>query len=290
MDTPPSLESQLRAYLSYQMMPDERAAFEVLLRTDQATRDAYLRFSMQEEGADMLAQTEQLRNHAHAFRELIGPLPEPNITWLDRLRISWYARPWRTGLFVLLVPSFCTVLGLLMWANLGGLRKVDEVVTGSFMPPPCVEVYAGTIPTGSMSQREIFEKAAKFYCDITLSGTADSLRTLTAQHASFSLANYYLGHFLLKERQWTAAKVALEQCLQQENISQVQKLEETRDLSPLRLNLLLARLGETGRYNADIRTDVATLIASLPTGHPARKVAASVRNEMESPLRRLKIR
>lgn len=284
-----SLEPQILAYLNDQMPPGERAAFEALLRSDQTARDTYIRFCVKGEGAAILAQEDPIRLYAAALRERTGPLPEPKMTWLDHLRMAWYARPLRTGALALMAPLLCAVLGLFAWANTGGVAQASEVAARHFMEPPHAGIAGAPQPEAAMTQKQVFEKAARTYWADQPAAAADNLRALAAQHTPFSFADYYLAHSLLKNRQWPAAKAAFEQCLQPQHTAYIRDLEDTRDLAPLRLNLLLARFGETGRYDG-IRADLEGLISGLPATSTVRKTAESFRSEMENPLRRFNLR
>ncbi|MCB0594412.1 MAG: hypothetical protein H6557_09065 [Lewinellaceae bacterium] len=251
--------NQAKAYLEGTMNSRERQAFEAALDQDEARQKAFLHYAFSPE-KPASAREQKLKEMLEKLRRQKGPLPEPQLNFFDRLRFAFSAvQFWKAGLGFLIA----LMAGLAIWANLS-LEPVNELIEKYFIEAYCPG-YAGDElpPTG---QEEVFGRASALYCGYAEEG-GEGLKVLADGCAGFCMADYYLAHWQLKNGQFEPAIEGFEQCLaNRDSLLQYGYASLAR---PVRLNLLLARLG-AGHSRQEILEGLQAIAEDKSAGEEAR--------------------
>ncbi len=221
-------------YLSGRMSQAEIDTFEQALRDQPAFQKAYIDFMLSEQANPYYAE-ERLRDIARVVREDTGPMPNPPLSVFDRLWLFWVHKPLiAIALFSLLMLGFIFA-GKSIWDH-PDLSSIQE----HMIDPFCLSV-AGSAPA-PVDNEKVSKLASDFYCGVA-NGGRDSIAGLAAACGGFCMAHYYLAHWDLRAGDYASARVGLEACLQNQNI--IQQESYNRSIGKLKLNLLLAELGES---------------------------------------------
>ncbi len=275
---PSKLETRIRAYLRKELSPSEHAAFETQLTKDAVLQKAYLAYCLRKGGVKELAMEDRLKEMAESVKAEIGPMLMPQLSLWDHIRFALY-RPLFKGLAIVTTLVFTAFLLLLVWVNMGGVEPAKQVPARYLMLPACnindQEKAGRTAKDALVERNAILQRTKRFYCD----GSMDSLQ---AWRDSFGIADYYVAQLQLKKQDWAAAEKSLEKCMSNPDFQG--QFSAIIDFGEIRFNLLLARMGKSGRYES-VRDDLKKLISDPSIGQAVRTNAKALRTEMESPLR-----
>lgn len=231
-------------YLRQEMPPDERRAFEAALRTDRALLAAYLTQSTTPVGR-LAHDTADLRTLAQAYRKQRGPLPDPQITWLDRVRFFMYEPLWRWSALALCV----VVAGSVAYGLFSNKEKtftqaeLGALIERHFLAPECTTV-AGQTNQPTAQELALLHRSSEFYCGVRTGG-GDSLVALAQRCGTeFCFARFYLAHWQLRQSQYSEAQANFAECLK--NRATLENNTYTDNIGKVRFNALLAELGATG--------------------------------------------
>ena len=269
--------NRAKAYLEETMSNRERQAFEAALEKDEGLQEAFLKYALSME-LPRPEQEDKWREILERIRREKGPLPEPTLNFFDYLKYAFSPGVfWKTGLG-LLAAVFA---GIVIWANLA-LKPDEELIDKYFIEAYCPGV-AGEGSSSTEMDRS-FERASNFYCGYA-EGGADSLKVQAERCPGFCMAKYYLAHWQLKSGHFESAAEGFTQCL--DNEASLLQYGYTSLAEPVRLNLLLARLG--AGYN---RKDILEGLQALKNGESAEetRAAESLYDELSAPFRFLLVR
>lgn len=261
---------RIQAYLNDELSAADRASFEAELRANPALQRELRRNEVLEK-AIAAHGPRRLREMGREVREKFGPLPEPTLTWRDRLR---YLDGWRTVIWV--VGGLLLFLaGLLWYANSGTLTSPQDFVAQYFTEPKCLGV-AGQSPAAGLPERREFEKASGFYCGKTI--RADSLRLQQAACRSFCMAEYYLAHYDLLNGRYEQSAAGFRKSL--DNAPYILQFREMQPEIPhIKLNWILARLA-AGQRPAEVLPDLEALLRDTASPLEVHKKAEALRREL----------
>jgi hypothetical protein len=231
-------------YLRQEMPPDERRAFEAALRTDRALLATYLAQSATPAG-QAIHLAADVRSVAQALRQQRGPLPEPQITLLDKIRFLLYEPLWRWSVVLLSVTVVAAVVYSIVGSGEKSFSKAElgALIERHFLPPECTTV-AGQSNQPTAAELALLHRSSEFYCGVRTGG-GDSLAALTQRCGTdFCFARFYLAHWQLRQSQYAAAQAGLAECVK--NRKTLENNTYTDNIGKLRFNALLAELGATG--------------------------------------------
>jgi hypothetical protein len=261
-------ESKLEAYFSGQMTAPERAAFEAEVRQDETLKRDFQAYYLTLASVHLGAQ-QRHRVIAEKVRAEMGPLRKPRLSvWmLPPIPAQWRAA---AAVFVLAIA----VVGF--WAS--QVPSLSEVETDYFQKPASA-VTAG----GSEQSQTLFDKSSAFYWKNTPSA-ADSLSNLCAD---FCVADYFLAHLYLKNKNYQAAEQAFQLTLQNWD-SLAANHEDIQNRCKVEINYLLAKLGSTGDAKSILPEVDALLQNQALCNGDARKDVEQLKSDLTHPLRFLK--
>ncbi|MDX2135684.1 MAG: hypothetical protein SFV52_12900 [Saprospiraceae bacterium] len=240
-------------YLYGRMSAAEIESFEQALRNEPARQKAYIDFMLSEQ-ANPYYNDEQLRAIAGAVRVDTGPMPHPALNLWDRLWLFWARNP-------LLTIGFATLLVAgLVWVTRTAWDRADLTEVQKHMINPFCLSVAGSDPA-PVDHEAVTKRASDFYCGVS-SGGRDSLVALVSACDSFCMASYYLAHWDLRAGDYSAARGGLDQCLQ--NQAFIRQAAYNRSIGTLKLNLLLAELGESPARRSDLYRTLSDMVKNDP--------------------------
>lgn len=259
-------EKRIEAYLNQEMPAAEKKAFEAEMSVNETLRIELGRHRVLN-AALAAHQRQKLRTLALKTRTEMGAIPEPSLSFFDRLRYYFYL-PYRIYLLLaaLLTAGFFLSIQFLV-------TPVPELATKYFLEPKNPFI-AGTAP---VVQQSAFNRAAEFYW----SGQPDSLMRMAAT----APGKYYLAHWYLSHRAFDQAETFFAQTLVQR-----QALEpELQDWGKIKFNHLLAALG-AGESRQHIRAELKALLQDEECEGDTRSNAESLLRDLKNPLRLFTLR
>jgi hypothetical protein len=169
-----------------------------------------------------------------------------------------------------------------IWVNVVKPLPPLTELSGKFIISPVeLGVAGGPGDTSLTAARAIFERSSDFYWN-KRSGGLDSLVQIAASYSGFCMARYYLAHWYLDHGQYEQARTEFEACLA--NGDYLQRFRETKDLSKIKLNHLLAELGVSGK-SEKVVSGLESLIKETSEDSLVHKEAQTVHDELTNPLR-----
>jgi|GEM_PF-1045579 len=241
-----SYADKIQQYLYGQLTAAERKDFEKALRQDADLKKAYIQFNLSDQ-ADTFFELEQQRAIADEVRLQTGPLPKPRLNWIEQLWI----KPVVWGLLVLGLA--CTAYLAVQYTTGPSISPVE-----AHMLRPFNFSQAGG---GQMDARDVLQRSSDLYYGLK-SGGGDSLAQLAQSCGQFCMAHYYLAHWELKNGQYAEARKGLEQCLAER--STVEQDRYNKSIGKLKLNLLLANLGEHPDQWKTVRAQLNDMLENDP--------------------------
>ena len=168
-------EQRIEAYLTGQMSPEERAAFETELRSDADKKKAFQAHHLAEL-ATRLRQPDTVSETANRLRKELGPLPKPSFSLLERIQ-EWIQSIWGKSIMVALL----FIVGLFSYANLQ-LPDVCTLAQQAMVDPH----------NGAVAGNQVHELSEIYFYD--KSNALKRLSEKAAECPRFCLAQYYLAH------------------------------------------------------------------------------------------------
>jgi hypothetical protein len=233
-------QTTIEAYLQGKLSSSDRQNFESALRRDTTLQKMVLPEYLALK-AERLHEQASLRDLVQEVSREIGPLPDPQLTFGDRLSL-WIRKPWFTALagITLILP----VLYLLSLPPFGSSAASPEQINralGAAFIEPVNMAQAGAVEDSVEADR-ILRQASDYYWS-TPNGAADSLSRLAQSCQGYCMAYYYLAHWQLKNGNYAEAERYFVQTEQEAGY--LRQFPRIRDLSKIRFNLLLSRIRQT---------------------------------------------
>jgi hypothetical protein len=261
----PNLPDRIKNYLNGAMSATESRQFEVDLETDLELKKAFVAYS--------ILPRPPLSPTAQRSRELVNsvyntlPLfPTPSLPLSFRLKM--WLKPLRIKLVISAAILAALAFGLWPKSDL----DIEQVIFKHSMPATC-KGFAGE----SLSPQQLFEKASAIYCaDEAESEKLKKLQLLSDEDDSFSMVDYYLAHWYLKNGHYNEAVLKFNACLEAITIIEAnQETEESRDA--LMLNALLAQLGKDKNVGSAKVALEALKVNAKPGSEVAGKIDALIK-------------
>lgn len=239
-------ENKITAYLNGEMPANEKNAFEAEVAADPALQRELQLYQLADKVIALQGET-RLRALAREARDKVGPLPDPEITFTDRIRFFFYSARNRLiafslfGLALLACAWFLVAISFCPLSNFPG---------DYFIEVKKKEVYAS--PNNETPQTILD------YCrEIYFGDAPERLEQIAREDLSkSSVANYFLAHWYLKNGNYSQAEQAFVRTLSEKEVF-IRSYTEVQDFGKIKFNLLLSRLGQS----RDWKTAVSELAA-----------------------------
>lgn len=271
-----NFNARIRAYLDGTMSGQERRAFEDELQNDASLQKAFLQSALWTQ-QPISATEARVRDIVARYRQQSAPLQAPKVTILDHIRLE----PRKTFLRAAVLIGILFLAAPAIWINFIKPPLPVAELTGNFMPPAQLGLAGGPGDTSLTADRAVFERSSDFYWN-KRKGGLDSLLQVAASCSGFCMARYYLAHWYLDHQQYEQARIEFETCLS--NGPYLQKFRETKDLSKIKLNYLLAELGASGK-SEKVVSGLESLIKETSEDSLVHKEAQALHDELTNPLR-----
>jgi hypothetical protein len=241
-----STRAQFDAYFKKQLSQNEKQQLEAQLKSDAALQKAFFIYAMKKEEPTSDADRSKLEQ----IRQQKGPLPEPNLSIWDQLRFTFLeSRPLTRWLGILLLVL---VVATVVWV-INDTPPPEGLITTYFQEAYCPGV-AGA------NDLSLFYQAASTYCGATES-SLNELKSMTDTCQGFCIAQYYLAHQQLKNKEYQEAEAGFIASIN--NTSTLQQFYAQIDPVALELNRLLCQLGQ-GDSRKSILQKLEVLLQESP--------------------------
>jgi hypothetical protein len=231
-------QTTIEAYLQGKLSSSDRRDFESALRRDATLQKMVLPEYLALK-AERLYEQASLRDLVQEVSRETGPLPDPELTFGDRLSL-WIRNPRFVALAS--IPLILSVLYLFSLPPFGknatAPDQIDRALNAAFIEPVNM-AQAGAVEDSIEAER-ILRQASDFYWSTPGGAAADSLNRLAQGCQGYCMASYYMAHWYLKNGDYPAAERYFVQTEQQS--AYLRQFPRIKDLSKIRFNLLLSRI------------------------------------------------
>jgi hypothetical protein len=269
---------RLKSYLRGEMSESARIEFEAALRTDDALKKAAIQYALG--GIPLPGVDHEIDELVQKVRDQTGPGSAP-----PRLSLAERIRYWMYGAGA--IPIVALILLFVIGATaLYVYRPLssNQLITDYYIDPGCQEK-AGKGDTATNQAYLLQAMAASNLCNTDREAGKKILLELAGKQDSFNIANYYLAHWYLYNRQFTEAIPAYEHCLKAQNQNTLSS-KFGKDLNELKFNYLLAKMGHAPKP-ADILPELKAFLAAAPPKSVVFRRADKLRIALENPLRKI---
>lgn len=266
---------RLKSYLRGEMSESARIEFEAALRTDDALKKVAIEYALG--GIRLPDADHEIEELVQKVRDQTGPKSAPpSLSLAERIRFGLYG----AGMIPIVVLVFLFGIGataLFIYRPIPG----NQLITDYYIDPGCQEI-AGKDTTTNQAYL-LQAKAASSLCNTDREAGKKMLLELAGKQDSFNIANYYLAHWYLYNRQFTEAIPAYEVCLKVQNQNTLSS-KFGKDLNELKFNYLLAKMGHAPKP-ANILPELKAFLAAVPPKSVVFRKADKLRIALENPLR-----
>jgi len=258
--------SKIESYLGSTMEKKDKALFEKELAENPELKKAAIRRSLGL--SENTAEDEPAREIIGRLQLQAGPLPTPMIPLQDKARYFFLDRS-----KVLRVAAIAILLiGIpIVWSQ--SLPSLNAVIEQNALHPDVGDT-AGEQP----DIQTLKQKAALIYGRVTPGGS-EALTQLAGKADSFNIANFYLAHWYLEEKEYTRAEAELEKCILHR--SELDEFDRGY-IEMAKFNLILAHLGRSAPKK-QILSELSTFLAEFPD----HANAIALQRELNRPVRKL---
>lgn len=268
-------DKKIEAYINREMPAKDRKAFEAELAADPELRGELQLYQLTEKAIELNGQA-RLRTLLEDVRQQTGPLPDPKIGLIDRIRFFFYSRLNRRITVGFLFLFTLSVIWMITAAYYCPLSNISD---GYFIEP-MLEAHAS--PSDATTPTSILAKSREFYEN----NQSGNLQQLAKEEKSRSIASFYLAHLYLKNKNFQLAEEAFNQVLaEKDNLTNY--YSDIQDFGKIKFNLLLSKLGKTKDWNAAL-AELTTLQRDPDLNKSgAREKVAQLEKDLTNPFLRL---
>lgn len=282
MNNPNPFDTQIEAYYTGSLSPEDKQSFEQSLKTNKGLQEAFKPYQLFDKAIQVVGE-QQLQLISQRMATEIGSLPVPQLSFWERFTLfftqtpsadtAWFKRPqWRIGFAGLSTSmAFC-----LLYANIFVMSYEEIPVSKSF------GYQLEFVGTKGNDSKTAFSDGENLYNN----NRVEALQKMASHPDNVVAAagGYYLAHLYLKNKNFDAAIAAFDKTLQADNVKILQN--ESLNIGTIKINRLLAVLGK----NKD-KTETNRLIDVLSNDPDCRTEKAkleAIRKEVNNPWRFLK--
>jgi hypothetical protein len=264
---------KIETYLSGEMPPEERQAFEAELAADAELRRELRLYQLADKAIERQGQA-RLREMMRETRAKLGPLPEPELTWWDRVRFFFYSRAYLGATLGLLALLLLAGVWLVATPRLCPAAKI----TSDYFIEASLFAQAG--PEEAIARATILAQCREYYAN----EQPEKLEQLAMQEESRGVASYFLAHWHLKRANFEEAGEAFLIALA--NREQLKRHSDLQDMGKLKFNLLLCEMGKNRDWQATL--DGLAVLRDDPDvqGTAVKEKIAQLEKDLQQPLAR----
>ena len=283
MDKQHQFDTQIEAYFTGTLSPDDKKAFEESLENDKALQEAFKPYKLFDKAVQVVGEYE-LQLTAQRMATETGPLPIPKFNFWERMWLffthkptsesKWFKLPqWRIAFAGVSTTVACCIL----YANVF-VSSYKDISTSMINN-------AESVGTKGDNAKTVFSESEKLYN----TGKLEDLQKMAQDpnQVIAAAASYYLAHLYLKNKNFDAAIAAFDTTLRLDNLT-ILKSEINPNICTIRINRFLAILGKT-KKKEEINSMIDVLLSQSDCQTEKAKVQLeSIRKEINNPWQLLK--
>ena len=245
-------EDKIDTYLSGKMSEEEEKQFKADITDNHEMQEAFM---------DHVFVDTSVRDMVNEIREEVSPLPEPRLTWWEKMWLM--VAGWPGGKKGLLVLAAGLLIALAAFIIDKIIDRVEQnpappIALATYIVPPYDPMVAGEDDKKVEEAMKFLGEAASIYKS---EGDIQAYQPLLARCSEFCIVvQYYIAHSALKKEQYNKALEQFDQCLENDGVlSEQHSFYNQSWKNKLRFNRILSMIG-SGKSKKAILSELNALL------------------------------